>query len=203
MSKYALGLCLLALSSVGFGATLVSTQSIFSDPNQVFEQSFLYNPAVQGGTIIIQTYGYGGSANGSIVANTGQNLAGNIVSTGGFDPIIGLFAGAAGGGGARVDFNDDGVCGPNRGESDLGLCFDSTIVISGLAVGTYTVSLSVFPNFPPTTEFGPYPGGPATFGMGRSSAFAFDAAAVPEPLSFGLVGGGFLGLGLLRLRLKK
>ena len=91
MSKYALGLCFLALASVGFGATLVSTQGIFSDPNQVFEQSFSYDPAVQGGTIIIQTYGYGGSANGSIVANTGRNLAGNIVSAGGFDPIIGLF----------------------------------------------------------------------------------------------------------------
>jgi hypothetical protein len=203
MSKYALGLCLLALASVGFGATLVSAQGIFLDPNQVFEQSFSYNPAVQGGTIIIQTYGYGGSANGSIVANTGRNLAGNIVSAGGFDPIIGLFAGAAGGGGARIDFNDDGVCGLNRGETDAGICFDSTIVISGLPVGTYTVSLSVFPNFPPTIEPGPYPGGPATFGTGRSSAFAIDAAAVPEPLTFGLMGASLLGLGLLRRRLKK
>ena len=76
-------------------------------------------------------------------------------------------------------------------------------MIGGLAVGTYTVSLTVFPNFPPTTEPGTYPGGPATFGTGRSSAFAIDAAAVPEPLSVGLIGGGLLGLGLLRRRLKK
>lgn len=95
MKKFTPGLCLLALSSLGFGATLVSTQGLLSDPNQIFEQSFSYNPATQGGTILIQTYGYGGSSNGSLLGATGRNLAGNIIPAGGFDPIVALYSGSA------------------------------------------------------------------------------------------------------------
>ncbi|MBK5291427.1 MAG: DVUA0089 family protein [Acidobacteriia bacterium] len=201
MKKFTLGLCLLALSSLGFGSTLVSTQGIFSDPNQVFEQSFAYDPAIHGGILTIQSYGYGGSSN----APGGTNAAGTVILPGGFDPIVGLFAGGAGGGGARLAFNDDGTCAPGFGATDAGICFDPTIVIAGLAAGTYTISLSVFPNFPPTTETGAYPGGPADFGTGanqvpRSNAFAVDVVATPEPLTFGMIGAGLLVLGLQHRR---
>lgn len=201
MKKFTLSLCLLALASVCSADTLVSTQGILNDPNQVFEQSFSYNPLTQGGTIIIQTYGYGGSANGNVIVATGRNLAGNIIAPGGFDPIVGLFTGGVGAGGARINFNDDGICGPRRGTTDAGICFDSTLEITGLAAGTYTVSLSAFSNFPPTTETGAYPGG-GSFN-GRTNAFAIDVASVPEPMTFGLMGAGLLGLGLLRRRMKK
>ena len=201
MKRFILGLSLVAFASVCSADILVSSQGILNDPNQVFEQSFSYNPLTQGGTIIIQTYGYGGSSNGNIFSATGRNLAGTIISAGGFDPIVGLFSGPAGGGGARLAFNDDGTCGPRRGATDAGICFDSTIEITGLAAGTYTVSLTAFANFPPTTETGAYPGG-GSFN-GRTNAFAIDVASVPEPMTFGLMGAGLLGLGLLRRRMKK
>jgi hypothetical protein len=201
MKKLTLGLCLLALASVCSADILVSSQGILNDPNGIFEQSFTYNPATQGGTIIIQTLGYGGSANGSILGPTGRNLAGNVISPGGFDSMVTLFAGAAGGGGLQLAFNDDGICGPGRGTTDGGLCRDSTIVISGLAAGTYTVALSAFNNQPGATETTPFGGG-GTFN-GRTQNFAIDVAAVPEPMTFGLMGVGLLGLGLLRRRLKK
>ena len=201
MKKLALGLCLMALASVCSADILVSTQGILNDPNGIFEQSFTYNPATQGGTIIIQSLGYGGSSNGSILAATGRNLAGNVIPAGGFDTIVSLFAGAAGGGGARINFNDDGTCAPRFGATDAGICFDSTLVINGLAAGTYTVSLTAFANFPGATETTPYTGG-GSFN-GRTQNFAIDVAAIPEPMTFGLMGAGLLGLGLLRRRMKK
>jgi hypothetical protein len=203
MKKLTLGLCLLALASVCSADILVSSQGILNDPNGIFEQSFTYNPVTQGGTIIIQTLGYGGSANGSILGPTGRNLAGNVIPLGGFDPMVTLFAGAAGAGGAQLAFNDDGVCGPGRGTIDPGTsqCYDSTIVISGLAAGTYTIALSAFNNTPGAFENTPFSQGGA-FGN-RTQNFAIDVAAVPEPMTFGLMGVGLLGVGLLRRRLKK
>ena len=205
MKKLALGFCLLALASIGNAAILVSSQGILNDPNGIFEQSFTYNPATDGGQIIIQTYGYGGSANGSILGPTGRNLAGNVIAAGGFDPIVTLFAGAAGGGGARIGFNDDGTCAPRFGTADVS-CFDSTLILNGLAAGTYTVAVSAFANFSGATETTPFTGGGSFTDVNarvRTNQFAVDVAAIPEPMTFGLMGAGLLGLGLLRRRMKK
>jgi hypothetical protein len=205
MKKLILSLCLLALASVCSADVLVSSQGILNDPNGIFEQSFTYNPLTQGGTIIIQTYGYGGSANGNVFTATGRNLAGNIISAGGFDPIVTLFAGAAGGGGARIAFNDDGTCAPRFGTADVS-CFDSTLQLTGLAAGTYTIALSAFANFAGATETTPFTGGGSFTDVNarvRTNQFAVDVASVPEPMTFGLMGAGLLGLGLLRRRMKK
>jgi len=182
------------MATVASASVLVSTQGILNDPNGIFEQSFVYNPLTQGGTVTIQTYGYGGSAN----APGGRNAAGNIIVAGGFDPIIALFAGGAGAGGARLNFNDDGTCGPGHGATDAGICFDSTIVISGLAAGTYTISVSVFSNFPGATETSAFSGG-GSFGT-RTHAFAIDAIATPEPMTSALLGTGLLGIGFFARR---
>jgi len=186
------------LVSAPAGATtiLVSSQGILNDPNGLFEQSFTYDPVTDGGMIIIQTYGYGGSANGSIIAATGRNLAGNVINPGGFDPIVTLFAGGIGAGGARINFNDDGTCAPRFGTADIS-CFDSTLVVNGLAAGTYTVAVSAFANFPGLTETSAYTGGGSFTDVNqraRTGAFAVDVAAVPEPASLTLLGTGIAAL---------
>src|SRR5207248_2422884 len=57
----------LALSlgfSVAAKATvLVSDLGIFGSPNDVVERQFTYNPATMGTQLIIQTFGWGGTAN--------------------------------------------------------------------------------------------------------------------------------------------
>jgi hypothetical protein len=182
------------MATVAGASVLVSTQGILNDPNGIFEQSFTYNPLTQGGTVTIQTYGYGGSAN----APGGRNAALNIIAAGGFDPIVGLFAGGAGAGGARLFFNDDGTCAPGFGATDAGICFDSTLVLTNLAAGTYTVSVSAFANFPGTTETSAFSGG-GSFN-GRTNAFAIDVISTPEPMTSLLMGTGLLGLGYFARR---
>jgi hypothetical protein len=169
--------------------TLVSATGTFTSEDQVFRQSFAYDPSM--GPLQIQTYGYGGSSN----APGGTNAAGTVIVPGGFDPIVGLFAGGIGGGGARIGFDDDGICGPGRGTPGPN-CFDSSLDFAVLAAGTYTLSLTVFNNFPPATENGAFPG--AVSFNNRAPNFAVDVtagtAAVPEPATLTLFGTGVAAL---------
>ena len=83
-------------------------------------------------TLTLRTYSYAG----------GVNQAGNIISGGGFDPILSLFDSA----GALINENDDGhshvPADPVTGQQ-----WDSYLTTT-LAAGTYTVSLTQYDNFP-------------------------------------------------------
>jgi hypothetical protein len=193
----------LALSlgfTVAANATiLVSDLGLFGSPNDVVERQFTYTPATMGTQLIIQTYGWGGTAN----QPGGTNASGIVIPAGGFDPIIALYNGAIGGGGSLVatapavganpQDNQTIPCGPGSGFADAGLCLDARIVWNNLPGGTYTLALTTAGNIPPALENGVYPGG-GTFGT-RTARYAVDVVAIPEPVTGILVGSGLLALG--------
>ena len=93
--------------------------------------------------------------------------------------------------GANPQDNQTIPCGPGSGFADAGLCLDARIVWNNLPGGTYTLAYTTAGNIPPGTETGVYPGG-GTFGT-RTSRYAVDVVAIPEPLTAALMGSGLLG----------
>ena len=117
------------------------------------EDSFTATVSVaDGGTVTLQTYGFGGGVNG----------AGTMIAAGGFDPFVGLFSGA-GDGALFVDGTSDILTNytpgcPPAGTVMLGgsaTCGDVNMQFTGLAAGTYTVLLSDGENIPFATFEGP------------------------------------------------
>jgi hypothetical protein len=125
-------------------------------------------------TVVIQSYGYGGSTN----APGGRNLAGARIPAGGFDPYLSLFAGA-GPGATFLASNDDGACPPAA--PDNGLCADSRLTLS-LTPGKYTVVVSAFENMSLSENTGAGTLGDGFIGLGnydalRSTNYAIDIGA--------------------------
>lgn len=155
------------------------------NPNQVVTFDFeVDSPS----NVTLRTWSYAG----------GTNAAGQVISQGGFDPILALFNSS----GALIGQNDDGGCGAVAADSMTGQCWD-TFFNSSLAAGNYTVSVAVYPNF----AFGPNLSdgfsGAGSFD-GRSSGWAFDllnvgqadqVGAVPEPTTWMLMLIGMAGVG--------
>jgi hypothetical protein len=150
------------------------------DPNDANDVRLFEFTLATMGDVNIQSWGYGGGVNG----------AGAIIPAGGFDPYVSLFAGI-GNGATFLTSNDDGVCPPGNG---AGACHDSTLNVTGLAAGSYTVALSVFDNFSFAENLGTGTLGDGFIGFGdyfdsasnqtRSSAYAIDISSgsfVPEP----------------------
>jgi hypothetical protein len=160
-----------------------------NNPNDVFLYAFTLSTA---SNLTIQSYGYGGSAN----APGGANAGGAVIPTGDFDTYISLFDGA----GPTATFlssNDDGVCPPGGATV---ACHDSTLAITALAAGSYTMALSVFDNFSFAENFGSGTLGDGFIGLGdyfdassqtvRTSNYAVDIGAtglaIPEPAPWSL-----------------
>lgn len=143
--------------------------------------------------VTFRSFGYAG----------GTNAAGTIISRGGFDPILSLFALP---GGSIIDSNDDGDCGNVAEDAVSGSCWD-VFLVSQLTAGDYRVSVSVYPNFPTGDNLLDGFDGADTFddvseveNNPRSNAWAFDILgvdgatagnAVPEPASWAMLIAGF------------
>lgn len=134
--------CLLSATARGD----ISDTGTLASPESVFEQTFTLTAS---DTVTIETWGFGG----------GTNAANNVIPAGGFDPLIGLFAGSGpsaqivtdGFGNPLADADNllnspwsfVGNC-PNAGTVAIGAnndCGDDRMVTS-LSAGTYTLLLS-------------------------------------------------------------
>ncbi len=151
----------------------------FSAPQQV--QFFDFTLAAQS-HVTLQSLGYSG----------GDNLAGNTIAAGGFDPIMTLFALPSG---DLLQENDDG--GFVGLPCDGGNCYDPFITLV-LNPGSYRLSLQVAPNFAAGTNLSDGYVGNGDFN-GRSQNWAVDLwdvdtatmGVVPEPSNWALLIAGF------------
>jgi hypothetical protein len=84
--------------------------------------------------VTLETLGYGG----------GINAAGQVIASGGFDPVISVFDAT----GLLIGLNDDGACLPLNADPVSGACFDALVHFVALQPGTYTAVISESDNFP-------------------------------------------------------
>lgn len=190
MKQRAFVLFMLVAAASSGRADAISLTGTFATPNDVFTKIFTLTQVSE---VNVQTWGYAGGTNASNV----------VIPSGGFDPALALFLGS-GPSATLFDSNDDGACPPGNFDGVTGGCLDSTLMEIGLLPGTYTLALTVSPNFPNGTTFGDgFTGGGNfvdVFGDSRTSNFAVDivttpaVAPVPEPSTVILVGASCLAL---------
>ena len=170
-----------------------------NDPNDVALFTFTLSST---GSVSIQTWGYGG----------GTNASGTVIAAGGFDTYVSLFSGV-GNSATFLASNDDGLCPPGNGSV---ACRDSTLGVTTLAAGSYTVALTVFDNFSFAENTGSGTLGDGFIGLGnyfdaasntiRTSAYAIDITTkgsgtqTPEPSTFALIAPGLLLVALSQRR---
>jgi len=129
--------CLLPLLGVLSFAGTISKTGTFGTPEDI---ETLALTLTSSGNVTLQTYGFGG----------GTNAAGTLISAGGFDPFVGLFAGTGAtatliNGTSDILSNYTAGC-PPAGTVTVGSlksqCGDVTLQFNGLAAGSYTVLLT-------------------------------------------------------------
>lgn len=201
-------LCFLLLApALAFANSLSYAGALDPDnPNDVFLASFTLSATAD---LDIQSWGYGGSSG----APGGTNAAGAVISAGGFDTYISLFAGE-GDSATFLASNDDGGCGPAAADP---VCEDSRLDFASLGPGVYTVALTLPNNYSIAENYGF-----GTLGDGfinlqgdyydfasdevRTSSFAFDiessaaVAPTPEASSFALFATGLAMVSIFGLR---
>lgn len=132
-----------AITSVAASAWMYGSAETISQTGTLAnpEDTVLINlPLISGGSVNLQTYGFGG----------GTNAAGTVIAPGGFDPFIGIFSGT---GSSAVFLNgtsdilanySDGC--PPAGTVTIGgipgQCGDVNLQLSGLGAGDYTILLT-------------------------------------------------------------
>ncbi len=134
------------LATMAVYADSISYTGTLTSSTDVFETTFTLSSTA---TIGLQTWGFGG----------GTNAAGNVISPGGTDPFLAVFAGTGAGAtiltdgssnpfGTSLDLSNYGNpnflgC-PPAGAPVIGSpqCGDITMSLPSLAAGTYTVVLS-------------------------------------------------------------
>jgi hypothetical protein len=138
-------ICLLSATASGQVSTLSYTGTLGA-PQSVFEVSFTLNAS---DTVTFRTWGFGG----------GTNAAGQVISAGGFDPLIALFTGGSAAATVYLDGSGHpvadaanllnapwsymGNC-PAAGAVDIGadhVCGDDLMQVA-LPAGTYTLLLT-------------------------------------------------------------
>ena len=190
----------------------VSFSGTFDQDDDVLLFSFVADGT---SSITAISFGYAG----------GTQADGNVVSAGGFDPILTLFDST----GLIISVNDDDGCSsvnvgtdPNTNRR-FDSCFESII-----SAGTYTLAISQYNNFALgsnlsdgftqdgagnfTADICGETGAFFDIGFGdcsqRTNAWAFDllnvesATRVPEPSTLALLGIGLFGMGAARRRKK-
>jgi hypothetical protein len=136
-----LSFSLMQSASAGF----ISATGSLADPQFDFAAvEFTLSSAAD---VDIQSWGFGG----------GTNAAGNVIAAGGFDTMVWLFSGSGPTATYTGDFNDDGDCPPGTLNPT---CGDSTLHVSALAAGVYTLVVTAFDNEP--CAAGGCTGGPYT-----------------------------------------
>jgi PEP-CTERM motif len=181
-------LAALALATVTFSIAAPAAAASFSftgtltNPNHV--QFFDFSIGQQASVAIV-TRSYAG----------GTNAAGNLIDSGGFDPMMFLWALPSGFGLAG---NDDGIGVP--ADPNTGGRYDSSIMID-LDPGTYRLGLSAAANLPAGWDLSnPYNNMGFSNFNGRTANWAVDfrnvdsvtqAGAVPEPASWAMLITGF------------
>jgi hypothetical protein len=147
--------------------------------------------------VTLRTWSYAG----------GTNARGQVITNGGFDPIVSLFNSSNG---ALINFNDDSglVADPVSGAA-----YDS-FVGANLSAGSYTATVTQFQNFPvePLLSNG-FGGSFAENFRSRTSQWALDVSnvenatigatyisAVPEPVSVSMLLAGLGVLGFMARR---
>jgi len=201
MKKY-LFICLLVCLSSAVNAIPINfsfTGNLSNDDDVQF-----FNFSVGGiSSVTLQTWSYAG----------GTNAAGNVISAGGFDPILALFDSA----GNLISLNDDGGVGVAT-DPLTGAAYD-TLLTSTLNAGDYIVSVMQFNNLVVGSTLSSGFAGANTVGFvdstgaTRSSFWAFDilnvdVASVPPPVplpaTVWLFFSGLIGLvGMRKKTIKK
>ena len=204
---------LLAFTVAGGAASFSFTGNFIHDNDVQLFTFTLLSP----GTVTLQTWAYGG----------GTNAAGQVISPGGFESILGVFDAPSGlAEGSPIFPGPDPTCAPRNPDPNLlpvVACFDAFAQVS-LPAGNYFLSLTQNANAPlgnlsdgffyttavPDPNFNNNFVG--TFGFQRDNHWAVDIVSVdaaseltaaPEPASAALFAGAAILAGFWRRRLAR